>query len=242
MDNESEMIRQHMEETRGSLQEKLETLEQQVKDTVQEATDAVSDTVESVKDAVQDTVETVKDTVQGTVESVKHTFDLARQVDEHPWAMFAGATALGFIGTRLLSRAMAPASPAGPLASTAAAVAPAPSHGNGFGVTSNVSAPPPAPKQSWWSFIADHYGEELAKVKGLAIASVAGVAREMLIANAAPQIAESVKEVIDGITTKLGAKPIEGPILNPSPQAEESKEEQPSFATLGGRSLGGAKR
>jgi len=172
---------------------------------------------------------------------VKHTFDLARQVDQHPWAMFAGATALGFIGTRLLSRAMTPASPAAISASTATAVAPAPPHGNGFGITSNANAAP-APQQTWWSFIADHYGEELAKVKGLAIASAAGVAREMLIANAAPPIADRIKEVIDGITSKLGAKPIEGPILNPSPQGDESKEEQPSFASLGSRSLGGAKR
>jgi len=242
MDNESEVIRQHMEETREALQDKLETLEQQVKDTVQEATEAVSDTVETVKDAVHDTVETVKDTVQETVESVKHTFDLARQVDEHPWAMFVGAAALGFFGTRFLGRAFGPAAPAGVMAPLAAAAAPVPSRGNGLGGFTSMANAPAAPTHSWWSFIADHYGEELDKVKGLAIASVAGVARDILVANAAPQIAERVKEVIDGFTAKLGAKPIEGPILDVSPSPVPAREEQASFASLGGRSLGGAKR
>jgi len=105
MDNEPEreVIRQQMEETRAALTDKLETLEHQVVDTVQGATTAVQETVATVKDAVQETVETVKGSVQETVETVKETFDLNRQVDRHPWLMFGGAVAVGYLGGRLLT-------------------------------------------------------------------------------------------------------------------------------------------
>src|SRR5438552_13806212 len=88
-----EVIKHQMLETRASLAEKLETLEQQVVGTVHNATSAVTDTVASVKGAVQDTVEAVKD-----------TFDLPRQVREHPWIMLGGSIALGYTGGCLLKQ------------------------------------------------------------------------------------------------------------------------------------------
>jgi len=114
MDNEPEVIKQQMDETRSALTEKIEQLEKQVTETVQDATSAVSETVDSVKQAVQETVDTVKDTVQGTVETVKETvhdtvetvkdtLDLPKQVKRRPWVMVAGATALGFLGGYLLA-------------------------------------------------------------------------------------------------------------------------------------------
>lgn len=107
MDNPPEVIRQQMEETRASLQDKLEVLEQQVINTVQDASQTVEnvkDTMEAVKDTVQGTAETVKETVQDTVQSVKDTLSIDRQVREHPWAMLAGAAVVGFLGGRLLQR------------------------------------------------------------------------------------------------------------------------------------------
>ena len=84
---EPEVIKQQMEETRSSLADKLETLEQHVLGTVHDTTSAVSNTAEMVTDAVEGTVESVKETVENvkesfmeTVESVKETvretFDL----------------------------------------------------------------------------------------------------------------------------------------------------------------------
>src|SRR5207245_3832532 len=102
-------------EKRTSLQEKLETMEKQVKETVEEATEAVSETVQTVKEVVKESVETVKGSVEDTVESVKQTFDLRRQVCEHPWGMFVGAAAVGFIGGKLLDRLLqeTPSAPLG---------------------------------------------------------------------------------------------------------------------------------
>src|SRR5947209_5600271 len=122
MDNEpEEVIKHQMLETRASLAEKLETLEQQVVGTVQSATTAVTDTVESVKDAVQETVEMARASVHHTVEAVKDTFDLSLQVRRHPWFMMAGSVALGYAGGCLLNRAgHRPSTTAGPTLSTLA--------------------------------------------------------------------------------------------------------------------------
>jgi len=209
MDNESQVMSQQMEETRTSLQDKLETLEQQVKDTVQGTTDAVAGTV----DAVKETVESVKDTVQETVQSIKDTLNLSHMVNEHPWPMLAGAVGVGFVSARFLG-SLAPAKGASDEPATPVPAPQPTSHRNGFS-TSSSAAQAPAPHQpNWWSFIADHYSEELDKLKGLAIATVGNVVREMLTQNAAPAIAARTREMIDGLVTKLGAKPIEEPIFN----------------------------
>jgi ElaB/YqjD/DUF883 family membrane-anchored ribosome-binding protein len=227
MDNESQVIERQMEQTRTSLQDKLETLEQQVKNTVQDATEAVSETVESVKDAVQETVSTVKDTVQGTVEtvkesvqgtvdSVKETFNLSHQVDAHPWGMFLGAAAVGFVATRWLTgERSGPSATAGMAPLTAAPTYQTGSPVAGNGHTSAAPASSQAEERSsWWSWIADHYSEELNKVKGLALGTAGGVIRDMLLASASPALAEQIKEVVDGVTAKLGGQVVEGPILS----------------------------
>jgi len=222
MDNEAEVIRQQMEDTRTALQEKLETLEHQVMETVQETTEAVTGTVEAVKETVatvketvQETVETVKGTVEETVLTVKETLDLHRMVSEHPWPMFAGAAAVGFVSGRLLL------SLPSQRASTSLSPVPARTTSNG-GMPASASAyQTPAPRRSWWSSLSDHYSEELAQLKGLAIAAVGNVVREMLTENVPPQVVAQTREVIDGIVTKLGAKPIEEPLIHLGNSYEE---------------------
>lgn len=130
MDREPEIIHHQMDSARASLAGHLDELERHVKDNVTEVADMVKGTiedvrgtVESVKDSVQGTVESVKDSVQGTVENVKETmhdtvdtvkdtFDLHHQVDAHPWAMLAGAAAIGYIAGAILE----PSAPARPMA------------------------------------------------------------------------------------------------------------------------------
>jgi len=223
---EQEAIRHQMEETRSSLQEKLETLENQVKETVQEATEAVSETVQTVKDVVQGTVETVKGSVEDTVESVKQTFDLRRQVCEHPWPMFVGAAAVGFIGGKLLDRLLAET----PTASFGLEGY----HGNGqaqatTGLTSTPAmapsySPPSAPepeKPRLLHSIAENYGEELSKLKGLALGALGALVREM-VTNAVPEgVAPKVKEIVDSVTTKMGGQHVEGPILTGNQQQQQ---------------------
>ncbi|MFO0968907.1 MAG: hypothetical protein U0793_25425 [Gemmataceae bacterium] len=84
MENE-DLIREQMTDTRTSMTNKLEKLEQKVAGTVTDATGAVQDTVQAVKetveaskDAVTETVDSVKETVTGTVEAVKGTVEAVK--------------------------------------------------------------------------------------------------------------------------------------------------------------------
>jgi len=234
MENEPEVIRQQMEETRSSLQDKLEVLEQQVINTMQEANqtvEAVKDTVEAVKDSVQDTVQTVKETMHGTVESVKdsvhdtvesvkETLDIERQVRAHPWTMMAGATVFGFVAAKVLDHLLAPPS-------VAAKMAMAPQVPPFYGVaslsgparsyreqTNGGPSPPRPPQSSWWTKLAQSYSAEIEKAKALAISAAGGIARDLVNQSVSPPIGEKINEIVDSVTAKLGGQPLQGSILD----------------------------
>lgn len=204
MEDSTQVIRHQMAETRASLQEKLETLEQQVVGSVQGAAASVTETVQTVKDAVEETVETVKGTV-------KDSLDVRRHVEEHPWAMVLGSVAVGYVGGCLLDRAMAETAAVPPGYSDGTVPTGGP-RGNGF---AQAAAAPAARRTSWWSDFATQYGDELAQLKSLAVGTMLGIARDMLAASAPPQVGQQLADVVDGFTTKLGATPIKGPVLGP---------------------------
>ena len=225
MDNQPDVTRADLDETRASLSEKLETLEQQVVHSVHGATSAVHDTVESVKDAVHDTVATVKE-----------TFDLPLQVRRRPWVMVGGSIALGYLGGCLLHRRGSdrpsakrwsqPAFPDGPQIAH---------HRNGDinGYRSLEGAPKkPVPEvsqkpsePSWLSEVNHLFGPEITKLKGLAIGSVLGVVRDLIIQSGPEQMKAKVAEVMDSITVKLGGEPIRGPVLKNNLRAKEEGNE-----------------
>jgi len=217
---EPEVIRQQMEETRASLTEKLETLEQQVVDTVQGTTTAVQETVASVKDAVQETMQSVKGSVEGTVESVKDAFDLRRQTEQHPWLMVGGAAAAGYVAAHLLNRLSLPAA-----APSTQPVLPPTTNGMGM-YTPTPSAPRETSERKEWpeqrqerqepSFLSEvgqTFDTELTKLKGLAIGTLLGVVRDLLARSVPEKVGPQLGEVVDSITTKLGGQPIRGPVL-----------------------------
>jgi len=224
MENEPEVIRQQMEETRAALTEKLETLEQQVVETVQGATTAVTETVASVKEAVQETVETVKDSVQTTVESVKETFDLPLQVERHPWLMLGGAAALGYLAGSLLSQGKKKET-ATPTRSasfpTVSAWSPHGANGGPNGPPGPLSpareiVPPSTVKTTEpgrLSELSQTFNDEISKLKGLAIGTLLGVVRDFVTQAVPDRIGPQLGEVVDSITTKLGGQPISGPVL-----------------------------
>jgi hypothetical protein len=201
MDNEEqskEVILQQMHDTRSSLADKLENLEQQVVDTVHTATSAVSDTVTRVKDAVHDTVATVKDSVQSTVTSVKDSFDIPAHVDRHPWAMMAGSVALGYLGERFLSpsgsksvRERRPTS-SGPEANGSHQAPEKPAAGSAT--------------ENRFTGVAQLLGPEIATLKGLAIGSVLGLVRDMVAKSAPPRLRDQLVELINKVTEKLGGE------------------------------------
>lgn len=222
MDTEpEEVIRHQMLETRASLAEKLETLEQQVVGTVQSATNAVADTVESVTEAVQETVEMARSSVHGTVEAVKETFDLPRQVRAHPWVMFGGSVALGYASGCLLARTR-PATDrrylkAAPSLSTLAASHPGSERDGGLAGSEAAASWEATASLSGRDGLLDELGErfkgELTQLKGLALGTMLGVVRDVVANSAPPQLGPELAQIIDSATVKLGGRPIKGPVL-----------------------------
>lgn len=197
MENETELIRDQMAETRSALTEKLDKLQDHVLGTVEGTTRSVTETVEAVQEAVQDTVGTVKESVQETVESVKSAFDLSEQMNKHPWLMMGGAVAVGYLGGRML------------LGHDYTALPPA----------SNGSAPrrPPSRTESATAAVSATAGwlEELAapllkQAEQMALGVLAGVAAD-LVHNSAPEgVRGQLNEMVEKFASSVGTTPIRG--------------------------------
>jgi ElaB/YqjD/DUF883 family membrane-anchored ribosome-binding protein len=217
MDNEpEEMIKHQMLETRASLAEKLETLEQQVVGTVQNPTTAVTDTVETVKEAVQETVQMARASVQNTVEAVKDTFDLSLQVRRHPWIMMAGSVALGYAGGCLLNRAgshrQTAAAPS--LSTLADRSATERDGGTRLSRSEMAASPTTNAHHGWVGEIGEAFQSEIGKLKGLAVGTILSAVRDLVASSAPPQIGPQLAEIIDSATVKLGGQPISGPVFD----------------------------
>jgi ElaB/YqjD/DUF883 family membrane-anchored ribosome-binding protein len=198
MDPEPDVIHKQIEETRSSLTEKLETLEAEVKDTVLSA----KETVASAKEAVESTLHTAKETVQETISSVKRTFDLEYQVDRHPWGMvglslLSGVLAGAILGGRLrggrrIARRMAEASVEPPVHRAAAA---------GSRLTHEGAERP-----GFMDQLSGRLGDELDKVKDLAITSLVGVVGDVA-KRTIPALAHAVEDLMVRAATQAGAPP-----------------------------------
>jgi ElaB/YqjD/DUF883 family membrane-anchored ribosome-binding protein len=214
-----EEIRDQIAGTRSDLTEKVEALEQRVRDTLTDATSAVQDTVETVKQSMDDTVQAVKATVHDTVDSVKHAFDLRGQVDRHPWAMLAGSLAAGFVLGRLLAprhrvkwtvvRSLAEALPTQPEAGRRLP---------DFQPNGSVSPPTPppvpesgTPERSLLGELTEKFAPEIQQLKRLAIGSLMALARDTITQSVAPPLGPELERVLDRLTTKLGGVPLSGP-------------------------------
>jgi len=232
MEDEVDVIRDQMQDTRSALTDKLEALEQQVVNTVQSITNPVVETVESVKKAVEDTVGAVRDTVQSTastlsgaaeqtMETVKETFDVSRQVERHPWLAMAGAVAVGFIGGRLLlpdntgSKGQATTSGSPFPDSMNRATAEPPRHnGHPDGARTERSE---SQEESWVSNLTDTFSPEINQLKGLAIGAAVGVVRDLVTQNLTGEMGSRLKDWLNKLTEKVGGKPFAEPLIKPTP-------------------------
>jgi len=239
MDKEEDQLQQQMAETRASLTEKLETLEQKVVGTVEEATTAVAETVDVIKESVQGTVAAVNETVKGTVTSVNETvkesvetvkdwFDISAHVREHPWAVVGGSVAVGFCLGNVIGK------------NTRSGAASFPGSGSSYrsenyrngGVREETPspaftltpAPAPASASSTAKSLLSNSQPEIDKLKGLALGVLFGTVREMIASSVSQSVSghvgEQLKEVFDSVTKKMGGEPIPSSELGPKPQDE----------------------
>jgi len=228
MENETDVIRNQMLETRTALTEKLEALQETVVSAVQGTTESVTETVQSVKEAVQDTVSNVRETVDETVETVKSTFDIGKQVESHPWAMFGGAVALGFLGGKLIPSAHTAAHTVGSAANAAGSLASGPyagtvaSHLSSSGAPGTGSSGYQAPQashaahassqgltSSLFSGLTEALQPMVKDLEKMAIGTLAGMIGQMAVQAAPDQLKPQLKEFVEKVNNQLGGAPVQ---------------------------------
>lgn len=231
MENEPEVIRDQMQETRTALTEKIEALEQKVTSTVETATSTVQETVQTVTDAVQDTVGTVQETVEDTVstvkETVRDTFDLPGHVQRHPWVALAGSVAVGYLAGRLMHagddrgsgvRSMAP------LTHTE----PPPTHHNGAADRTESRS------DGLLSGLMGAFGQEVDKLKELGISALMAVIRDMTTRSMPNEIGSRLHSWMNEVTEHMGAKPLREPLIPEEPAGSSAATPAtPTAADLG---------
>jgi DNA-binding protein YbaB len=208
MDAEPEVIRQDIEQTRSSLTEKLETLEDQVLGTVRSATESVEETIENVTETVQETVETVQ-----------RTFDVEYQMQQRPWLLIGGSVAAG-VAVGVLANSLRARSGRGENRSSYV-----PSYGRSTGNGGSAfrspqpeyTAPPRQEGPSFIQSLLGRFDKEIGMVKEMAIGYAAGVLRDV-VKEALPAVKERVQEVMDSATKKMGGKPVDGPVFQEQPR------------------------
>ena len=217
MENEPELIRDQMQETRTALTEKLDTLQQKVADTVDSITTPVVETVQTVKEAVSDTVDTVKETASATVDTVKETFNISRHVEQHPWSCVLGSVAAGFILGKLLPSAstVAHSFRMGADGMTAGMSEPPQRLHNGIHKAPEREEPEPAEEgKGLLGGLAEAFEGELGKLKGLGVSVGVGLLRDLMTQSVTGEIGDRVKEWMNGLTESLGGKPLTQPLVS----------------------------
>jgi ElaB/YqjD/DUF883 family membrane-anchored ribosome-binding protein len=201
MENETEVIKHQMEETRSALTEKLEAVEELVASTVKETTQAVTDTVETVTGTVESTVNTVAESVENVTESVKNAFDIRGYVDEHPWLVLGGSVAVGYLLGSLLpsSRPSGGRSWGGASASYAPSSSPTPSAS-----AASYTGDQQASTGGMFSSLLEGLTPVVDKLKGLALGTAASVVGEMIVKNLPDNLKSEVTNLIDDTTRRLG--------------------------------------
>jgi len=220
------LIKQQMGQTRTSLSQKMELLENKVLGTVDDTANTVSSTVQRVGSTVRDTVQhlsstvcdtanhlgstvsgtsqDVRATLHDTVGSVRDALDVSRQMNEHPWIMLGGSVFVGYVGGRLLDsleRGHLPALPA--LPARPEQLLPHDSE-----VRERLEAVPP-PRRSSSSFLQallDTFSPELDKLKRMAVGTALGLVRDKLGESVPVPLRENFSELMDRVTQKLGGE------------------------------------
>jgi ElaB/YqjD/DUF883 family membrane-anchored ribosome-binding protein len=201
-----EVIESEIAQTREGLADKLEALTQQLTGTVEGA----AETVENVVETTKETIETVVETTKETISNIKDTFNIPKQVEEHPWLAMGCSVLAGFVGGRILG-----------------AMTSAPSYHNGYAAngraesipqrmaTASDQPTPAAPRaethaqpSGWFAELGRHFAPELEKAKGLAVGTMLGVVRDMVSQSLPESVKSQVANLFDNVTEKVGGEKI----------------------------------
>jgi len=216
-----------MEQTRSSLSEKLEALEHEVAEKVKPVTTAVervADAAANIAESVKDTVEGVKEKVEATAEAVTSAFDLRKQTESHPWAVVGLAATTGCMLGSFLARR----SRGGRRVSSSA---PAKHSRDGNGKSHHARPAKPAREESA-AAKPGWLGESLQHLKGLAVGALMSAVRDLAKRGIPGNLGEKIAEEVECMTRKMGAEPIQGPVLPEQSGAKPGSGEDPEFKTM----------
>jgi ElaB/YqjD/DUF883 family membrane-anchored ribosome-binding protein len=174
-----------MEVTRESLADKIGELESQVRDTVAGASDAVVAAKEGVKEVISD----VSETVTSVKESIKETFDINKHVEDHPWAAFGIAVAVGAAGAFLTGSSRHAKTPTP--ASGFVPSSPAPAAFDSTPFASNGKAEP--------SLMSSVF----SRLQTMAMASLVDVVQDMVRQSAPEPWRDGLQDIVKEVAAKL---------------------------------------
>lgn len=198
-----------------------------VMQTVQDASASVSETVGSVSTAVQGTVDTVRHSVEETMGSVKETFDLSLQVERNPWLMLLGSAVGGFcIGRFVIPGSPRPYEAPRQRERLQGWEPPEESSWRNERIPSRLVSPPEIPVPlnkgagesqphpvgagtqvgTWINHVRESFAPEVEKLEGVVIGMALGALRDMVTPHVPVSMQQSVAEVIDSLTEKMGGK------------------------------------
>ena len=63
--------------------------------------------------------------------------------------------------------------------------------------------------------LTEQFGDEIRQVKELAIGTAVGLAADLIREAVPGTLSPRIKEILDGVTTKLGGRVVPSPILEP---------------------------
>jgi ElaB/YqjD/DUF883 family membrane-anchored ribosome-binding protein len=173
------------EQDSADMRQDIDTTRTAMADKLEALEDRMMGAARSAQATVEDSIQSAKDAVA----SVKRTFDIKHQVEQRPWTMFGGSVLAGLaVGLLIPKGPSRPAKDNG----QAAALVPVP----------RLQAEPLPPPS-----VLEPFREEIDKVKGIAIGYVMGLVRDS-VKESAPQMASQIDDLMNGLTTKLGGKPV----------------------------------
>jgi ElaB/YqjD/DUF883 family membrane-anchored ribosome-binding protein len=202
VDQELEVIRGQMEETRASLADKLEALESQVRDTVQSASDTVASAVDGAKEVVSSVSEGAKQVVEKvseTVETVKESLSVSRYVERYPWTSLGVSVAAGFAAAQLLPNRWSPTA----LMSRTYTPRPAASYQPAQPARQEESSGLGKALEGLWETAGSTIG-------GLAVGTLMSFAKDLISKNLPQEWQGDLNRMVDEFTTRFGGKVMQG--------------------------------
>jgi ElaB/YqjD/DUF883 family membrane-anchored ribosome-binding protein len=188
---------QDIEDTRSAITEKLDLLEERVRETVKGA-----------QSSVEEIVGTVKETVEETVNTVKRTLDVPYQVNQHPWLMLGGATLAGYLLGRWSGGSTSPAhftnDPASAAADTTADTSVSHAKQDCLPPADGELSIHPQLQQDMGSSVLAQVKDEIAMIKVAAAEALISTLREM-VKQAVPTMAPHIARA----RSQRGSQPIE---------------------------------